>query len=96
MPASAARGHILVEKLLASTSDGVGIKMEKLRQEGIAPVAEFEGFQACEQAALLFIEQAIEKQNGRLEFVRWNLNRGDVDGQWHGVSGSADSDLIFR
>ena len=55
--------------MLASAGDGVGIQAEEFSQNAIASVSQFDGLQPGEQAALLLVEQAIEKQNGRFELI---------------------------
>ena len=58
-----------IQQLLASARDGVGIQAEEFGQNAIASVSQFDGLQPGEQAALLLIEQAVEKQNSRFEFI---------------------------
>ncbi len=39
------------------------VQAQEIAEEGVAPVAEPDGFQSGKQAALLFIEQAIEEDD---------------------------------
>jgi hypothetical protein len=76
--ARAAGRYILIEQLLASAGDGVGIEAEELSQNAVATMSQFDGLQAGEQAALLFVEQAIEKQNHRFQFIGRYLESGGI------------------
>ena len=73
--ADAIEGDVLLQQLLSSTGHGVRIQAEKLGQFLIAAVPHFERFQAGVQAALLFIQQTVEQNNGGFQFVRGDLGR---------------------
>ena len=62
--------------MLATAGDGVHVQAEKLGQDRVAAVAELDGFQSSEEAALLFIQQAVEEQNGGLDFIGGDLKGG--------------------
>ena len=75
----------MIEQLLAAAGDGVRIQIEECGQDRVAAVAEFDGFQAGKQAPLLFVEQAVEQENGRFEFIGRDLEGGRVGDQRNGV-----------
>src|SRR5450432_799778 len=50
--------------------------------------------QRGKQAALLFIEQAVEKQNGRFEFIGRYLERGSIGHQRNRLRGLSGAQLI--
>lgn len=54
------------------------IQVQEVGQQGIAAMTQFDGFQACVQAPLLLIEQAVEEQKGRLKLLGQNLQSGDI------------------
>jgi hypothetical protein len=64
--ARAASRYILIEQLLTSAGDRVRIQAEEFGQNAIAAVSQLHGLQPSEQATLLLVEQAVEKQNGAL------------------------------
>lgn len=41
-------------------------------------MAQLDGFQAGEEAALLLVEQTVEQQNGGLEFIGRDLEGGGI------------------
>ena len=47
-------------------------------QNGIATVSQLDRFQPGEQAALLLVEQAVEKQDGRFQFIGRYLKSGGI------------------
>src|SRR5262245_56704205 len=67
--AGAPRRHIPIEQLLTAASYGVRIQAEEAGQSRVAAVAQFDGFQAGEKAALLLVQQTVEQQDGGLEFI---------------------------
>src|SRR6266566_8193252 len=75
---SAAGGHVAIQQLLTSSSNGVSIQVKEVGQQGIAAMTKFDGFQAGVQASLLLIEQAVEEQNGGLELFGQNLQSTDI------------------
>jgi hypothetical protein len=50
-------------------------------------MAQFDGLQAGEQAALLFVEQAVEKQNSGIEFLGRYLESGRIGDQRNRLGG---------
>jgi hypothetical protein len=70
LAASPSGGDVMIQKLLTAARDRVGIQLKESSQNSIATVAETNRFQAGEEATLLFVEQAIEQQNGSFELVR--------------------------
>jgi hypothetical protein len=79
--ASAPHCCLLIEQLLTSAGDGVGIQAEEFGQNGIAAVSQLDGLRTGEQATLLFVEQAVEKQNGGFKFIRRYLEGGSIGHQ---------------
>ena len=75
---------LLNEQLLPAAGHGVRVEAEELCQDGIATVAELERLQSGIQAALLFIEQAGEQEDGGFHFVRGDFQARGVD---HGGEG---------
>ena len=64
-------GHdILIEQLLTTAGNGMGIQAKKFGHHAIAAVSQLHGLQTSEEAPLLLIEQTVEKEDGRLEFIR--------------------------
>lgn len=94
--ASASRRHIAVEQLLTTAGNGVRVQAEKLAQDSVAAVAQFDGFQSSEEAALLFVQQAVKQQNGRFEFIGRDLKSGGIGHQRNGAGGLPGADLIPR
>jgi hypothetical protein len=68
--ASPTGSYIVVQQLLSAARDSVGIQLEKSGKHGITAIAEADLLQTSEQSPLLFVEQAIEQQDGGFEFVR--------------------------
>jgi len=67
---------------------GRGIRPRRCRRR--APAR----FQTGEQAALLLVEQTVEKQNGSLEFIRRYLESGSIGHQGDRLRGLPGADLI--
>jgi hypothetical protein len=86
----------VIEQLLPAARDRMRIYVQKGRQDRIAPAPHFDRFQAGEQAALLFVEQAIKQQNGRFEFIGRDGQRGGVGHQRDRVRRATRPDLILR
>jgi hypothetical protein len=80
--------------LLASAGDSVRIQAEEFSQNAIAAMSQLDGLQAGEQTTLLFVEQAVEKHNSRLQFLRRYLERGSIGYQRHGLGGLPSAELI--
>jgi len=81
---------------LASASDGVRVQAEEFGQNAIAAVSELDGFESGEQTALLLVEPAVEKQDGRLQFIGRNLKSGGVGQQRNRQGGLPGAELIAR
>ena len=81
---------------MTSTSDSVRIQAEEIGQNTITSVAQFDGLQSCEQTALLLVEQAIEKQDGCLQFAGRYLKSGGVGQQRNRLGGLPGAELIAR
>ena len=79
---------------MASASDGVRVQAEEFGQNAIASVPQLDGFQSGEQATLLLVEQAIEKQDGRLQFLGRYLKSGGVGQQRNRLGGLPGAELI--
>jgi hypothetical protein len=80
--------------LLASAGNRVRIQPEEFGQNAIASLSQLDGLQPGKQAALLFIEQAVEKQNGRFEFIGRYLERGSIGHQRNRLRGLSGAQLI--
>ena len=92
--ASAASGYIPIKQLLASAGDSVRIQAEEFSQNAIAAMSQLDGLQAGEQTTLLFVEQAVEKQNSRFQFLRRYLESGSIGYQRNGLGGLPGAELI--
>ena len=86
--------HILIEQLLAAAGNGVRVQAEEIAEQGVAAMTQADGLQAGKQAALLFVEQAIEQQDGGLEFIGGNLEGDRMNRQRHCLSAAASQDLF--
>ena len=84
----------MIEQLLATAGDGVRIQAEECGQCSVATAPQFDGFQAGEEAALLLVQQAVEQQNGGLEFIGRKLERRGIGHQRNGASGLSGAELI--
>src|SRR5580698_3964121 len=92
--ARAVSRYILIEEVLASTGDSVRIQAEESGQNAIASVSQFDGLQPGEQTTLLLIQQAVEKQNSRFEFIGRYLERGSIGHQRNRLGGLPGAELI--
>jgi hypothetical protein len=70
------------------------IHAEELGQNAIAAVSQLHGLQPCEQATLLLVEQAVEKQNCSFEFIGRYLERGSIGHQRNRPRGLPGAELI--
>ena len=93
-PACPAGDHILIQQLSAAAGDGVRIQAQEVAQQGVAAVPQADRFQAGEQAALLFVEQSMEQQDGGLEFVGRDLQGVGANGKWNRLGTAARQDLV--
>src|SRR6516164_2067666 len=92
--ASPPRDYILIEQLLTSTGDGVRIQAEEFGQNAITAVSQLHRLQTGEQATLLLVEQAVEKHNCGLEFLRRYLESGSIGQQRNRLHGLPGAELI--
>jgi hypothetical protein len=92
--ARAASHYILIEQLLTAAGDGMGIQAKEFGHNTIAAVSQLDGLQASEQTALLLIEQAVEKQDGGLEFIGRYPQNGGVGHQGGRLRGLPRTELI--
>jgi hypothetical protein len=67
----------------------VRIQAKKPGQYAVTAAAEFEGLQAGVQTALLFIQEAVEQNQGRLGFGRGNLQAGSIGNGGDGFGAAA-------
>jgi hypothetical protein len=81
---------------LASASDGVRVQAEEFGQNAIATVSQLDGFQPGKQTTLLLVEQAVEKQDGRLQFIGRYLKSGGVGQQRNRLGGLPGAEQIAR
>jgi hypothetical protein len=72
------------------------VEIQKGREHGISAATQLDRFQAGEEAALLFVEQAVNKQNGGFEFIGGHGECRRIGDQRDGLRGAPGSDLIFR
>jgi hypothetical protein len=84
--ARAAADHILIQQLLPTAGHGMHVQAQEISEQSVPAVAQADGLQPGKQAALLFIEQAIEQQDGGLEFMGRSLEVGGMDGYRNGLS----------
>jgi hypothetical protein len=93
--ADAIEGDVLLQQLRSSTAHGVRIQAEKLGQFLVAAMPELERFQAGVQAALLFIQQTIEQNNGGFQFVWGDFQKRGVDEGREGLHAAAPEQLAL-
>src|SRR6266567_2914443 len=70
------------------------IQAEQCGQTGIAPASQSERLQAGVDAALSFVEEAVEQNDGRLEFLGGALEDRGVGEAGNQLSGLARQDLL--
>jgi hypothetical protein len=87
---------VVIEQLLAAARDGMRIEIQKGREQRISTAAQFDRFQAGEEAALLFVAQAVKQQNGGFEFIGGHGECGRIGDQRDGLRSAPGSDLILR
>jgi len=80
--------------LLTTAGNGMGIQAKKFGQHTIAAVSQLHRLQPSEEAPLLLIEQAVEKEDGRLEFIRGYPQGGGVSRQRNRLRGLPSAKLI--
>src|ERR1039457_1096752 len=72
------------------------IQAEEFGQDAIAAMSQLDRFQASEQATLLFVEQAVEKQDSRFEFFGRYLKSGSIGYQRNRLGGLPGTELVPR
>ena len=70
------------------------VEAEEFGQNAVASVSQLDGFQPSEQATLLLVEQAVEEQDGRLQFIGRYLKSGSVGQQRNRLGGLPGAELI--
>jgi len=78
--------HILIQQLLPTAGYGGYVQAQEIAEQSVPAAAQADGLQPGKQAALLFIEQAIEQRDGGLEFIGRSLEIGGMDGYRNGLS----------
>lgn len=86
--------YVAVQQLLTTSSDGVRVQAQEIAEEGVATVAEPDGFQGGKQTALLFVEQAIEEDDRGLEFIGRDFEVGRVNSQRERLRAAASHGLV--
>ena len=76
---------ILIQQLVAAAGDGVRIEAKKFGQQAVAAVAEFHGFQAGVQAALLLVQQTVEQDDGGFHLIGGHFQTGGIDNRGNGL-----------
>ena len=80
-----ANRHILIQQLVAAAGDGVRIEAQKSGQHGVAAMAEFHGFQAGVQAALLLIQKTVEQDDGGFHLIRRHFQTVGINHRGNGL-----------
>ena len=70
------------------------VQAEEFGQNAIAAVSQLDGFQPGEQTTLLLVEQAVEKQDGRFQFIGRYLESGGIGQQRNRLGGLPGAELI--
>src|SRR5436309_194074 len=70
------------------------IQAEQCCQAGIAPASQPERFQTGVDAALLFVEETVEQNDGRLKFLGGALEERGIGETGNQLSGLARQDLL--
>ena len=79
---------------MASASDGVRVQAEEFGQNAVASVSQLDRFQPSEQTTLLLVKQAVEKQDGRFQFIGRYLESGGISQQRNRLGGLPGAELI--
>jgi len=80
--------------LLPTAGYGVHVQAQEITEQSVPAVAQADGLQPGKQSALLFIEQAIEQEDGGLEFIGRSLEVGGMDSHGNGVSAAPGKQLF--
>jgi hypothetical protein len=67
--------HVAAEQLGSTTGDGIHIQAEQLGHLLIAAMTPFQAFQPGVESPLLFVQEAVEEDNGRLQSILGPLLR---------------------
>jgi hypothetical protein len=70
------------------------VQAEEFGQNAIATVSQLDGFQPGKQTTLLLVKQAVEKQDGRFEFIGRYLKSGGDGQQRNRLGGLPGAELI--
>jgi len=70
------------------------VQAQEIAEQSVAAVAQADGLQPGKQSALLFIEQAIEQQDGGLEFIGRSLEVGGMDSHRNSLSAAPGEQLF--
>ena len=70
------------------------VQAEEFSQNAVAAMSQFDGLQAGKQTTLLLVEQAVEKQNSRFQFLGRHLESGSIGHQRNCLSGLPGAELI--
>ena len=76
---------ILIQQLAAAAGDGVRIEAKEFGQHAVAAMAEFHGFQTGVQAALLFVQQTVEQDDGSFHLIGRHFQAGGIDHRGNGL-----------
>ena len=85
---------VAVQQLLTTASDSVRVQAQEIAEQGVAAVSQSDGFQAGKQAALLFVEQAIEEDDRGLDLVGRDFEVGSVNGQRNRLGAAPSHGLV--
>ena len=70
------------------------VQAQEIAEQSVPAVAQADGLQPGKQSPLLFIEQAIEQQDGGLEFIGRSLEVGGMDGHRNSLSAASGEQLL--
>jgi hypothetical protein len=85
---------MVMQQLLPTAGYGMYVQAQEIAEQSVPAVAQADGLQPGKQSALLFIEQAIEQQDGGLEFMGRSLEVGGMDGYRNGLSAAPGEPLF--
>jgi hypothetical protein len=92
--AGPAADHIPIQQLLTTAGDGMHVQAQEIAQQSVPAMAQANGLQPSKQPPLLFIEQAIEQKDGRLNFGGRSLEGGSMHGHRNGLSTASGQHLL--
>lgn len=85
--------NALSQQLLSCARDGVRIQAQELGQLVVAAVSQLERFQSGVESSLLFIEHAVEQDDGGLQFLGSDLQAGGIGEGGYGLTAAAAEQL---